>query len=65
MFSRRRTPFSSMLWETGWISVVERTGSSGDNLPLESIRCEAKMVLIKVDLPKPVWPTDQKADVLV
>ena len=24
--------------------------------PLESMRCEAKMVLMRVDFPSPVWP---------
>jgi len=72
MFSRNRTPFSSMtkmeyqylflqvvttmnvLCETVWISVVDLTGSSGKSRPLESIRWEAKMVLINVDFPRPV-----------
>ena len=31
-------------------------GSSGDRRPLLSIRCEAKMVLMRVDLPSPVCP---------
>ena len=31
-------------------------GSLGSKRPFESIRCDAKMVLIKVDLPSPVWP---------
>lgn len=56
MFKRKRTPFSSMICETVWISVVERTGSSGVSRPFESIRWEAKMVLIKVDFPRPVCP---------
>lgn len=56
MFSLRRTPFSSIMCETVWISVVERTGSSGASLPLESIKWDAKMVLISVDFPRPVWP---------
>lgn len=47
---------SCILWETAWISVVARTGSSGEVRPFDSIRCEAKMVLIKVDFPSPVWP---------
>jgi hypothetical protein len=36
--------------------VVERMISSGLRRPLDSMRCEAKMVLIRVDLPSPVWP---------
>lgn len=44
------------LCETATMSVVERTGSSGSKRPLVSMRCEAKMVLIRVDLPSPVWP---------
>jgi len=36
--------------------VVDRTGSSGASLPFESIRCEAKMVLMRVDFPRPVCP---------
>ena len=31
-------------------------GSLGSRRPFESMRCEAKMVLINVDLPRPVWP---------
>lgn len=45
-----------MMWDTDWISVVERMISSGLRRPLDSMRCEAKMVLIRVDLPSPVWP---------
>lgn len=45
-----------ILWETVWISVVDLTGSSGARRPLESMRWAAKMVLIKVDFPRPVWP---------
>ena len=56
MFNRRRTPFSSMMCDTVWISVVERTGSSTVSLPFESIRCDAKIVLMRVDFPSPVWP---------
>lgn len=36
--------------------MVERTGSLGVKRPFESIRWEAKMVLIRVDFPRPVWP---------
>ena len=50
MFSRRRTPFSSMICDTVWISVVDRTGSSGVSRPFESIRWEAKMVFSKTSL---------------
>ena len=49
--------------EVGNISVVDRTASDGDSRPLELIRCEAKSVLISVDLPKPVWPR-QKGELL-
>lgn len=56
MLSLRRTPFSSIICETVWISVVDRTGSSGASLPFESIRCDAKIVLINVDFPRPVCP---------
>lgn len=35
-------------------------GSSGWKRPFESIRWEAKMVLMSVDLPIPVWPTMRK-----
>lgn len=56
MLRRNLTPFSSIMCDTAWISVVDRIGSSGDRRPLLSIRCEAKMVLINVDLPSPVWP---------
>lgn len=38
--------------------MVERTGSEGVRRPLESMRCEAKMVLIRVDFPKPVCPIE-------
>ena len=38
------------------ISVVDRIGSVGVSRPLESMRWEAKMVLISVDFPKPVLP---------
>jgi hypothetical protein len=61
MLSLRRTPFSSMMWETPLISVVERMGSSGCRRPLESMRCDAKMVLMRVDLPSPVWPVEGDA----
>jgi hypothetical protein len=60
MFNRRRTPFSSMMCETVWISVVERTGSSGASRPFESIRCDAKIVLMRVDFPRPVCPRAQR-----
>ena len=46
-----------VLCETVWISVVARTGSSGLIRPFESMRCDAKMVLINVDFPNPVWPS--------
>ena len=36
--SLRRTPFSSMMCETVWISVVERMTSSGFKRPLDSMR---------------------------
>jgi hypothetical protein len=36
--------------------VVVRGSSSGWKRPLLSIKCEAKMVLMSVDLPRPVWP---------
>lgn len=36
--------------------VVLRTSSSGWKRPLLSMRCEAKSVLISVDLPRPVCP---------
>jgi hypothetical protein len=36
--------------------VVCLTGSSEVNRPLVSIKCDAKMVLISVDFPRPVWP---------
>ena len=42
--------------ETPCISVVVRTGSFGVRRPFESMRCDAKMVFIRVDLPKPVCP---------
>lgn len=42
--------------DTAWISVVDRTGSEGVMRPLESIRWDANMVLMSVDLPSPVWP---------
>ena len=45
-----------ILCETVWISVVALTGSSGRRRPLVSMRCDAKMVLINVDLPSPVCP---------
>jgi hypothetical protein len=38
------------------MSVVCLIGSSASKRPFESIRCEAKMVLISVDFPSPVWP---------
>ena len=62
MFNRSRTPFSSMMCDTVWISVVERTCSSGASLPFESIRCDAKMVLIRVDFPRPVCPAQRKLE---
>lgn len=42
--------------DTVWISVVDRTDSSGRIRPLESMRWDAKMVLINVDFPSPVCP---------
>lgn len=36
--------------------MVDLTGSSGRMRPFESIKCDAKMVLISVDFPRPVWP---------
>ena len=42
--------------------MVERTGSSGASLPFESIRCDAKIVLIRVDLPRPVCPGAQRQE---
>jgi hypothetical protein len=42
--------------ETACISVVVRTGSSGCKRPFESIRWDAKIVFMRVDLPKPVCP---------
>jgi hypothetical protein len=36
--------------------VVVRGSSSGWKRPLLSIRCDAKMVLMSVDFPRPVWP---------
>lgn len=47
-----------VLCETAWISVVCLTTSSGARRPFESIRWEAKMVLIKVDFPRPVCPRE-------
>lgn len=38
------------------MSVVDRTGSSGATRPLLLRRWEAKIVFIRVDLPRPVWP---------
>ena len=46
----------NILCETVWISVVERTGSLGVRRPFESIRWDAKMVLTRVDFPRPVCP---------
>ena len=46
-----------VLCETDWISVVCLTTSSGIRRPFDSIRWDAKMVLIRVDFPRPVWPT--------
>jgi hypothetical protein len=43
-------------WETAWISVVCLTGSSATKRPFESIKWEAKMVLMSVDFPRPVCP---------
>lgn len=76
MFNLSLTPFSSItstcqlgllyisldhiLCDTVWISVVARTGSSGLRRPLESMRCDAKMVLISVDFPKPVCPASSQ-----
>lgn len=42
--------------DADWISVVDRIASVGVRRPLESIKCDAKIVLISVDLPSPVWP---------
>jgi hypothetical protein len=42
--------------ETAWISVVCLTGSSLSRRPFESIKCDAKMVFISVDFPRPVCP---------
>ena len=39
------------------MSVVCLTGSSASRRPFESTRCDAKMVLMSVDFPRPVWPT--------
>lgn len=33
-------------------------GSSGATRPLELRRCDAKMVLMRVDFPRPVWPAE-------
>jgi hypothetical protein len=46
--------------ETVWISVVCLTGSSDTKRPLESMRWEAKMVLISVDFPSPVGPNHKR-----
>lgn len=43
-------------WLWAWISVVDRVACSASTLPFESIRCDAKSVLMSVDLPRPVWP---------
>lgn len=48
---------TNVLCDSVLISVVERTGSLGVRRPLESIRWDAKIVLIRVDFPRPVWPT--------
>ena len=56
MFRRSLTPFSSTTWVTAWISLVCLMGSVGERRPLDLTRLEAKMVLIRVDLPRPVWP---------
>jgi hypothetical protein len=42
--------------------VVDRTGSLGVRRPLESIKWEAKIVLIRVDFPRPVWPIGRVKD---
>ena len=44
--------------------MVERTGSLGERRPLESMRWDAKIVLIKVDLPKPVCPAQIERQLL-
>jgi hypothetical protein len=53
---RKLEDWGAVLWETAWISVVCRTGSLTVSLPLLSMRCAAKMVLINVDFPRPVCP---------
>ena len=54
---QQRLPQSvHLLCDTVWISVVARTMSSGRRRPLESIKWDAKMVLMRVDFPRPVWP---------
>lgn len=45
-----------LLCDTVWISVVDLTMSSGRRRPFESIKWDAKMVLMSVDFPSPVWP---------
>ena len=45
---------AAILCEMVCISVVDRIGSSGRRRPFESIKCDAKMVLMSVDLPRPV-----------
>ena len=40
------------------MSVVLRMGSLGRTRPLELRRCDANIVLIKVDLPSPVCPEE-------
>lgn len=52
-------PFYSP-WLLTWISVVERAPMSGSVRPFESTRCDAKRVLTRVDLPRPVWPVGQR-----
>jgi len=47
-----------MTWVTAWISVVDLLGSVGERRPFDLTRLEAKMVLIRVDFPRPVWPVD-------
>lgn len=44
--------------DTAWISVVDRTGSEGVRRPFESIKCDAKIVFIRVDFPSPVCPVE-------
>src|SRR5882762_3461178 len=49
----------SLPCDTAWISVVCLTGSSASSRPFESIKCEAKIVFINVDFPRPVCPMTQ------